>query len=217
MRNIIIEKLDPRIQLISGDLKPLSMVQGVEEGFDAAFFVGYHAGAGTKAGIMDHTYYGAVVSQISINRAVLNELGINALVAGYYKTPVALITGDERICQDAKKLLRNVVTVPVKWSVTRFSARSLHPEEARKKIQAAAKKALANISDFRPLTMDPPYTLRIKMHTSGMADSAETMPGAVRLDPLTIEFKADEIPTVFRGLITLLKLAGGGIPKVRQK
>jgi D-amino peptidase len=217
MRNIIIEKLDPRAQLISGSLKPLSMVQGIEQGFNAAFFIGYHAGAGAQAGVLDHTYYGAVVSQVRVNEARLNELGLNALVAGYYRTPVALISGDERICQEAKKLVPNIVTVPVKWGVTRYAARSLHPVEAQKRIHEAAKKALTNVSQFRPISMKSPYTLQIRMHNSGLADGAETMPGAVRTDPVTIEYKTDDIMVMFKGLITLVTLAGSSIPKVRNK
>lgn len=217
MRNIIIEKLDPRIQLISGSLKPLSMVQGIEDGFDAAFFVGYHPGMGAKAGILDHTYYGSVVTEVDVNGKVLNELAINALIAGHYNTPVVLITGDERACQEAKNILDNVETVAVKQAVTRYSARSIHPKEAQKRIQEAAKSVLSDISRFKPFKMDPPYTLHLKMLNSGMADSAEVMPGALRLDSMTIEYKTEDLLTMFKALITLTQLGGLSIPKVRQK
>jgi D-amino peptidase len=217
MRNIMIEKLDPRVQLISGDLKPLSMVQGIEDGFDAAFFIGYHAGMGARGGVLDHTYYGSVVSEISVNDTVLNELGINALVAGHYKTPVVLVAGDERACQEAKKLLGTIMTVPVKTGITRYAARSMHPEEARKRIHEGAKSALANLESYKPFTMEPPYTLRIKMLNSGMADSAQVMPGSIRVDPLTMEFKTEDAMTMFNGLLTLVYLGGMSIPRVRDK
>jgi D-amino peptidase len=217
MRNIIIEKLDPRIHLISGDLKPLSMVQGVEDGFDAAFLVGYHAGKGAKKGILDHTYYGAVVTEVQINGKPLNELGINALVAGHYNTPVVLVTGDEKVCQEAKDILGEVEAVTVKWAVSRYAARSIHPDEAQRKIREAAKSVLGDLSRFKPYKLEPPFTLQIRMLNSGMADSAESMPGAVRIDPHTIEYGSDEILTIFKGLITLLTLAAISIPKVRRK
>src|SRR5690348_6013904 len=41
MRNLVLEELDPRVELISGSLKPLSMVQGVTEKARCALFVGY--------------------------------------------------------------------------------------------------------------------------------------------------------------------------------
>ena len=54
MRNILIEDLDPRAELIVGSRKPLSMMQGFE-GSDVIFFVGYHARAGA-GGVLSHTY-----------------------------------------------------------------------------------------------------------------------------------------------------------------
>ena len=41
-RNIIPEALHPSAQLLRGEVKMLSMMAGVDRGFDAAFFMGYH-------------------------------------------------------------------------------------------------------------------------------------------------------------------------------
>jgi len=49
MRNILLEDLDPRAEIIIGERKPLSMMQGFEEA-DLVFFVGYHARADTEGG-----------------------------------------------------------------------------------------------------------------------------------------------------------------------
>jgi D-aminopeptidase len=65
--------------------------------------------------------------------------------------------------------------------------------------------------------LESPYVLRIKMLNSGMADSAQIMPGAVRLDSLTMEYRTDEVLTMFNGLLTLVYLGGMSIPKVRDK
>ena len=56
MRNLLAEELHPAAELLSGGPKAQSMVEGVELGFDAAMFVGYHARAGTGHAIIDHTY-----------------------------------------------------------------------------------------------------------------------------------------------------------------
>src|SRR4051812_40409070 len=45
MNNLLIERLHPETQLITGDVKPFSMVQGLDKSFDGAIFVGYHARA----------------------------------------------------------------------------------------------------------------------------------------------------------------------------
>jgi D-amino peptidase len=47
MRNLVLEALDLRAEVIVGRRKPFVMMEDVGEA-DVAFFVGYHAGAGTK-------------------------------------------------------------------------------------------------------------------------------------------------------------------------
>src|SRR5436190_1999282 len=47
MMNLLAEELHPAAELLSGGPKARSMMEGVELGFDAALFVGYHAMAGT--------------------------------------------------------------------------------------------------------------------------------------------------------------------------
>ncbi len=44
------------VTLVSGSPTPDSMLQGLDEGFDAALFVGYHARAGTLCGVLEHTW-----------------------------------------------------------------------------------------------------------------------------------------------------------------
>ena len=56
MRNLVAEELHQAAELVAGDPKPHSMVQGIDGGFDAALFIGYHARAGTRNAILDHTY-----------------------------------------------------------------------------------------------------------------------------------------------------------------
>ena len=68
MRNLLIEDLDPACELVTGAPKALSMMQGIAPDFDAAFFVGYHAAAGTNPSVLDHTYLGKVVYELRVNR-----------------------------------------------------------------------------------------------------------------------------------------------------
>ena len=50
MRNLIPEELDERARYLSGQPKPLNHVAGVDESFDAAMFVAYHARSGALRG-----------------------------------------------------------------------------------------------------------------------------------------------------------------------
>jgi D-aminopeptidase len=51
-RNIDPGDIHPKAILISGYPKPLSMMQGIDESYNAVLFVGYHAGAGTTDAVL---------------------------------------------------------------------------------------------------------------------------------------------------------------------
>jgi D-amino peptidase len=64
MRNLLLELMDPRARVIKGINKPLCMVQGVDETFAAAIFIGYHSCAGTEHGVLNHTLLGKEIQNV---------------------------------------------------------------------------------------------------------------------------------------------------------
>lgn len=218
MRNLIFPGLDPRVQVLLGDQKPLSMMEGIDGGpFDVAMFVGYHASMGTANATLDHTYYGAVVTEIAINGKRANEAYINALVAGAHGTPVGLVAGDQACCEEARQLIPGVETVPVKWAIGRQAARSLHPQEARNRIREAAERVTRNAPRFRPVKIPPPLRLTIRMIQTSMADAAAQMPGTKRVDGWTVSYEARDVMEMFRAMLCLVRLGSLGRLEVRPR
>jgi D-amino peptidase len=217
MRNLLLDELPAQVEVILGSLKPLSMVQGLEAfKADAALFVGYHGGAGTAASVLDHTYYGAVVGEVRLftpgdsTGVVVDEAAINALVAGTFDVPVAMVTGDHAVTDAARERFANVMTVAVKRSITRFAAQSMHPDEARRRIRATAQSALheSHLALLRPYWLRAPLTLSVSMLTTGYADAAELVPGVTRADARRVQFQARDPREMLRALITITKIAG---------
>ncbi|MCA9684858.1 MAG: M55 family metallopeptidase [Myxococcales bacterium] len=214
MRNLILEALDPRVEVITGALKPFSMIQGIHGHpgggrYDVALFVGYHGGAGTAAAILDHTYRGAVVSQVRIDGRPFNEAGINALVAGQVGTPVAMVSGDASTCEQCREILGpQLETVTVKWAIGRMAAHSLHPIEARRRISEGAARAVRRAGTLQPFALPgaPPHRLELDVIDTAMADAAAIMPGAERPGPRTLAYRAGDIESLFRALLTMIKL-----------
>src|SRR5438874_3518790 len=136
MRNLLAEELHPSAELLSGDPKPRSMVQGIDQGgFDAALFIGYHARAGTRNAILDHTYADRI-HEVRLNGKPVGELGLNAGLAGVHGVPVALVSGDSALAAEAKDLLgAGVATVIVKQAVSRHAAKSVAPAVACRMIR----------------------------------------------------------------------------------
>ena len=204
MRNILIEELNPSAQLVSGSPKPLSMMQGIDESFDAAFFIGYHAQADTAYSVLDHTYSG-IVYQVSLNGRPMGETGLNAALAGYFGVPVVLVTGDKLLTEEAVALLGSVEVVAVKESYGRSAARCLVPEAAHDLIRQAAQRALSR--GGKPFVVKPPITLTVDFISSAHLDMAELIPGVNRVSGRRIEFIHDDFLTIYKVWRATLTLA----------
>lgn len=207
MRNILPEELHEAAELITGSPKPLSMMQGIDSSFDAAFFIGYHARRGTYTGVLEHTYHGGVISDVIINSKTMGETGINAALAGYYKVPVVLVTGDSRVTEEARQILGAVETVEVKEGVGRFAARCVSPVKARTLIKQGATNAINNIRKFKPFIENPPIKLEIRFIHTGMTEMAELLPNVKRIDGRTISCVSNNYLEIFKALRTMLILA----------
>ncbi|UQA60931.1 M55 family metallopeptidase [Polyangium aurulentum] len=210
MRNLLPEELDPRIELISGSLKPLSMVQGVGAGFGCALFIGYHAGAGSRAGILDHTFYGRVVARCRVGGRDFNETAINAAVCGSHGIPVALVTGDGTVCAQAREILVDVETLAVKDAITRYAARTLTPIVAQERIREAAARAVQRAQEgaFAPFQPPTPMNLEIDFVNAACADAAELVPHTERRGGTTCGYAAPDASTLVQVIQAWTILAG---------
>ena len=205
MRNVLAEELHQAAELVSGDPKPRSMVQGIEGGFDAALFIGYHARAGTPNAILDHTYADRI-HDVRLNGKAVGELGLNAAFAGTHGVPVALVSGDAALAAEAKDLLgQGVVTVVVKHAVSRHAAQSVAPVVAcrmiREEVAGALKRSHAPFVPGTPIALEVDFALTIH------ADMAELCPGATRTAGRTVSFTHRDYREVFRAWRALLNLS----------
>lgn len=205
MRNLLTEALHPAAELLSGNPKPRSMVEGVDRGFDAALFVGYHARAGTAPAVIDHTYTDRVY-EARLNSRPVGELAINAALAGTWGVPVAMVSGDQALAAEARELLgAGVGTVIVKEAVGRYAALSVAPGEACRRIREGASEALRR--GHAPLLLPAPVRLEVDFIRTDMADMAELVPGSTRLGGRTVAFKHEDYREVFRAWRAMYNLA----------
>jgi D-amino peptidase len=207
MRNLLIEELHPHAQLISGSPKPHSMMQGIDSSFDAVFFTGYHAAAGTQDGVLDHTYSSAAVRQVKLGPHIVGEAGMNAALAGHYKVPVALVTGDSTVVAQVRKLVTHVEGIAVKEPIGRLAARSHQPVEARRQIKEGATRALRRVKDLKPLVLPKPVALEVEWMYTAMADRCMLIPGVTRAGPRTTSYKARDVEQAYSLFLAWLVLA----------
>ncbi len=207
MRNILIEELHPAAHLITGSPKPLSMMQGVADGFDGAYLIGYHSRVGTP-GVLNHTYSSRTVHELRINDKIAGETLMNAYIAGYYGVPVLLVTGDTEAAAEASSVLPGVKTVAVKAPVGRYAARCLPLEEADALIQEAASDAVSLVGQMTPLVPPKPAVFQLRFMNTAMTEAALMIPGTKRVDPMTASFAHDDYVVAFKAARAMITMAG---------
>src|SRR5213083_864174 len=143
--SLIAEDLDPDCEFVVQD-EWTEYTEFLEQGVDAALFVGMHARAGTAEGVMNHTVSGPDFQNLWFNGTLVGETGINAALCGAWGCPVLLVTGDRAAAREAKALLGDgLTTVEVKEGLGVKTARLLTPKRARELVQEGAKRALSDL------------------------------------------------------------------------
>lgn len=206
MNNLLIEELHPEAQLITGNVKPYSMMQGLDNTYDGAFFVGYHARAGTF-GVMSHAMVHAI-RNFSLNGERMGEMGMNAYLAGHYGVPVLLVAGDDQAVKEAQELIPNVTTAAVKETISRSAVKSLTPAKAGELLAEQTASALANKDKVKPLHPPENPELKIEFTNYGQAEWAHLMPGT-SLDPEEpiVTYQAKDVPEAYQAMLVMTELA----------
>lgn len=184
--NLLPEELDQRAELVMGSPRPLSMMEGVQHGFEAVFFVGYHARPGTADGVIAHNFHSRLM-ETRLNGRVMGEMGFNAALAGFYKAPVVLVTGDAATAAEAGDLLPWAETVAVKEGIGAYASRCYSPSVCRERIYEGAKKALAGMSAKKLFTIEEPAVLELDVTTASGADRLERIPMLNRMAPTRLQ------------------------------
>ncbi|MGW4493011.1 M55 family metallopeptidase [Streptomyces sp. NPDC004376] len=198
MRNLLLEDLDERVEMLTGRHKSLSMVEGVQHGdVDGIAFVGYHAGAGME-GVLAHTYLANQITGAWLNDVRASEGLLNAHVAAEYGVPVVLVTGDDLACEDALGYAPEALKVAVKDHVSRYAAVCRTPNRTAADIRAAAKEA-APLAVRREPQNTGPYTVAVEFDAEHLAMAVTVVPGVTRIGERKVAYTAD---TMYEGIRT---------------
>ena len=199
-QNLLIERFPKDVQVVRSWPRPLAMMQGIDASFDAVLFVGYHASTTNPEGVRAHTMSSATLADVRLNGVSVPEAGLNAAIAGHYRVPVALITGDDAAVKETQALLGPIEGAVVKWNYGFHSARTLTPEASCDRIRAAAKTALGRLSQMKPYVLTTPVTLEIRFKSYRPSEVLAYLPIVERPDAHSIRFKGKDMLETIRFL-----------------
>lgn len=201
MQNIIVEELDPRAKLVRGGPRPLVMMDGLDESFDAVIFIGGHARTGRRFAVREHAF-GHDFLNIWVNDILVNEFIFNSMIAGYFDVPVVLATGDEAFTLEMKEFAPGIETLSVMKGVGQ-GAITIHPNKVRALIEQKTTECLKKLSSFKPVKISSPYTMKIEYAHVHLAELISWLPGMKVEDDRTVSFTTEDFLALPRFIAVL--------------
>ncbi|WP_282083554.1 M55 family metallopeptidase [Streptomyces tendae] len=203
MRNLLPEALHPAAQLIRGKPKNMGMLDGLTSGHDAVLCVGYHSRAG-EPGVLSHSFMGHEIEDMWLDGRPVGEIGLAHATAAALGVPVAVLTGDDRACEEMTEWDPSVTTVAVKYAHDRFAAELRPAEEARAAIEEAVATALAG---SRIVAANPdPAVLAVRWQSASVASVLQGIPGVTAKDSRTVQARG-VLPGLYRQFGVWMRVA----------
>ncbi len=199
-QNLLIDRLPKDVAIIRGGPRPLSMMQGIDATFDAVLFIGYHSGTTNPSGVRAHTISSARLADVRVNGVSMPEAALNAAIAGHFRVPVVMISGDDAAVAEARKLIGDLEGAIVKEAYGFHSAKTMTPEAARERIRDAVARALQNRGRFRAVTTTTPVTLEVQFKNYRPAEILAFLPNVERINAHAVRFIGKDILEVARFL-----------------
>lgn len=202
-RNINHNLLPKNTKLIRGwSGGTYSMVQGLDNTFDALIYIGYHSAGGLDGNPLCHTM-NTSLDYVKLNGEYVNEFLIHSYIAAYLDVPVVFLSGDSSLCKDVKKINENIATVPVKDGVGN-STINIHPELALDLIERGVREALNMDLEKFKISLPKNFELEVKYNDHMTTYRLSNYPGAELMEPKLLRFYHDDYMEIMRAIRFLM-------------
>jgi D-amino peptidase len=194
--NILLDEIPRGVRLVRSWPRPLAMMQGIDESFDAAMYIGYHTSTTNSKGVRAHTMSSGTLTAVKLNGVPVSEAVINAAIAGHFGVPIVMISGDDAIVAEAQEALGDIEGAVLKWSYGFHSAMTVTPEEGREIIAEKVSAALGRLEDFEPYRLNGPIQVEVSFKNYLAAELLAYLPVVDRVDSHTISFTGKDMVEV---------------------
>ena len=192
-QNLLIEQFPADVRVIRSWPRRLGMVAGIDDGIDAAIFIGYHAGTNNPAGVRAHTFSSANLTRVALNGTNVTEGAWNAAIAGHFGVPVVMMSGDDAAIAEVRKAVGNIEAAETKRTLGFHSALTLTPQAAAALIGERVTAAFKRRADFRPMKVQTPVVVDVSFKNYMPAEVLAYLPIFERVDSHSIRFRAKDM------------------------
>jgi D-amino peptidase len=180
--------IHPKAKLIIGNLG-LTML--LERRFAGVAFIGQHARANSRGGIMAHSYSSLGIQNMLMNGKPVGEIETRAALAGAFQTPVLFLSGDQAAVADLRAIVPQAETVAVKEGLSNYTCITESAQSARTMIREGAARAMHKLASIPPYRLEGPVTFQIE-YTTRNALQVEIPEGAEMVDARTVRYKGKD-------------------------
>jgi D-amino peptidase len=199
-QNLLIEKLPSNVMVVRSWPRPLGMMQGIDETFAGAIFIGYHTATTNLEGVRAHTLSSARLADVRLKGVSVSEAGINAAIAGHFNVPIIMVSGDDAVVKETTALLGNIEGAVVKWASGFHSARTMTPEASYELIRQKAQRAVTRVREFKPYKLSAPIELDVRFKNYRPSEVLSYLSIVERTDAHSIRFVGKDIVEVSKFL-----------------
>lgn len=199
-QNLLIEKLPTNVLVVRAWPRPLMMMQGIDETFAGAIFIGYHTATTNSQGVRAHTISSARLADVRLKGISVSEAGLNAAIAGHFNVPVIMISGDDAVVKETQALLGDVEGAVVKWASGFHSAKTLVPAASYVLIRDKVQKAVGRIKDFKPYKLAGPIQVDVRFKNYRPSEVLSYLSIVERTDAHSIRFTGKDMVEVSKFL-----------------
>jgi D-amino peptidase len=205
-QNLLLDALPADVEVVRGFPRPLSMMQGVDEGVQAAVFIGYHASEETAGAVRGHTFSSARLLGVKLNGQEVSEGIFNAAIAGHFGVPVVFVSGDRLAVGQVQQAVPGVEGVVVKEPLGYHAARTLTPARARELIREGVARAIRRVGSAAPYRVKTPIEVEVGFKLTIDAERASYIPGLARAGAHTVRGTFPDIIQIVKLMQVLTSL-----------
>jgi D-amino peptidase len=199
-RNLIPDRLPRPARLIRGwSGHPYQMVQELDDSYGAIGFVGYHSPSASGGHPLSHTLTGKF-SLIEVGGRRMSELALFSTLAAVHRVPTAFVSGDGRLCDEARERFPAAVVVESGRGVG-HSTVARHPEDVLAELRAGVAEAVRKAPTLRAEPPVGPFELEVRFRVHHDAYKASHYPGAALVADDRVRLLAAEWVDVLRALL----------------
>lgn len=201
-RQVLIDDLDERAEVILGSLKPDQTMAGIDETFDAVFLLNMHGRIGIPETPFSESWDPGIYS-FRINGRESGEVSMNAYFAGAIGIPVVMVSGDQVACEEGADLISALEVAPTKVGLSRCAAREPHPKVIMERIRTAARRGIEKCGIIKPVCPELPLTVDIIWVDGRMMPWYQHIPTVEITGPRSIRLTGKDYREIHRLFIIL--------------